>query len=168
MEKIMSDLGKALSNGALFRQIFQLVGILLVLAICVILLRVSYVSVKRIRSLSQDVERMVKAQKTAYPNEELPPVLRQGEDGPQDWEEGHIQWQLSPESRIRRENVVLDPEEEYPYPYYRRTKHLVGSVQNHSLQSMRDGSWYGFDEWVQDMICGKVDVDAPGEHADKA
>jgi hypothetical protein len=33
---------------------------------------------------------------------------------------------------------------------------------------MRDGSWYGFDEWVQDMICGKVDVDAPGERTEKA
>jgi hypothetical protein len=164
----MGDFMELLSGGAIFRQIFHLIGILLVVAICVILLRVSYVSVKRIRSLSQDVERMVKAQKTAYPNEELPPVLRQGEEGSQDWEEGHISWQLSPESRIRREDVVLDAEEEYPYPYYRRTKHLVGSVQNHSPQSMRDGSWYGFDEWVQDMICGKVDVDAPGESPEKA
>jgi hypothetical protein len=164
----MGDFMELLSGGAIFRQILNIIGILLVVAICVILLRVSYVSVKRIRSLSQDVERMVKAQKTAYPNEELPPVLRQGEEGSQDWEEGHIQWQLSPESRIRREDVVLDAEEEYPYPYYRRTKHLVGSVQNHSPQSMRDGSWYGFDEWVQDMICGKVDVDAPGESPEKA
>jgi hypothetical protein len=164
----MGDFMELLSGGAIFRQILSIIGILLVVAICVILLRVSYVSVKRIRSLSQDVERMVKAQKTSYPNEELPPVLRQGEEGSQDWEEGHIQWQLSPESRIRREDVVLDAEEEYPYPYYRRTKHLVGSVQNHSPQSVRDGSWYGFDEWVQDMICGKVDVDAPGESPEKA
>jgi hypothetical protein len=160
MKEYLSQLG-------VVGQILNLVWILVLVVVILALLAVAYLNLRRVMGLSEDVDRMVKAQKQAYPNGELPAPLRRENLGqPMNYGAGSVPWRFSPESTAGPDQVVIDPTEEYPAPYYRRTRHLVSSIYVHNPQDVRTGNWYGFDEWVQDILCGKVPIDTTGEGSD--
>lgn len=98
-----------------------------------------------------------------YPNEELPPSLRL--DGAENAVRSRLR--LAPlDAGSAALPPDLDPETEREYPYYQRTRHLIGDLRAHpELAALQNApreetpsdafsrsAWYGYDEWLQDLM----------------
>lgn len=93
----------------------------------------------------------------AYPEEELHPLLRKNRDNLPAREVTAAP--LEDEAGSDFLSRFPDPEEEKQYPYYRRTGQIVCNLSLHDLDSLRSGGWYGFPQWTQDMLAGRIESD---------
>ncbi len=50
-------------------------------------------------------------------------------------------------------------EDERYFPYYRRTRNYMNIYRNQP-ELLASGEWYGYGEWLQDIIAGHMDLNA--------
>lgn len=108
-------------------------------------------SIKNLRAMVAQVKDGVRAD---FPASEIHPLLCPGreENGERIWfrtdEKGKRD--LGPLSKLP------DVEEEKACAYYNRTGQIICNAKNRTLEEISTGRWYGYAEWMQDMISGRV------------
>lgn len=91
----------------------------------------------------------------SYPGEELPPITqnRDQTEGESLWT--HVNGDGTPDTRPI--SALPDVETEKLYPYYNRTGQIVCNSKLRTLNDLYTGEWYGYAQWLQDIISGKTD-----------
>lgn len=107
------------------------------------------------QNLKETVDRMQNSLKQSYPEQELPPQLQKNpsETTPP---KGFLPCRKASKTADEADSFFLDVEEEKQYLYYVRTHNVVSDTSIYRTQQQKDGSWYGYDEWMQDMTADRV------------
>lgn len=131
--------------------ILQACLVIVVIALWVVIVRRSICAVDR---LQKRVKQVRERRQAYYPEEELHPLLRLD---PADT--ASRLWRRIDEAG-RMDSGPLselpDAEDEKACPYYNRTGQLVCNLGSRSLEEISMGRWYGYAEWMQDIVSGKL------------
>ena len=89
------------------------------------------------------------------PKEELPPITQNRDQlgGETPWTRVKADGTLD----TRSISALPDMETEKLYPYYNRTGQIICNSKNRTLNDLYTGEWYGYAQWLQDIISGKTD-----------
>ncbi|MCD8144615.1 MAG: hypothetical protein LUD79_04670 [Oscillospiraceae bacterium] len=148
--------------------VLLLVKVLIVAVLAFLWVGVIIQCLRATRSLQTVTQRMKQQRMMRYPQDELHPTLVPGSQN-----SGGKQFlRTDPDGVPRPENGkrLPDVEEEKRYPYYLRTGHVICNATIRTPEEIVTGRWYGYGEWVQDMIggrwdpedfCGIPEVDTP-------
>lgn len=134
--------------------ILDVIRILLVLALAALWVLVVRRCMKAIDRLDRQITRMKKRQLACYPASEVHPLLR-----PEGGDAGVRRWQRVDEAGVQDCGPLSrlpDAEEERAYPYYNRTGQIICNAKTRTLEEVSTGRWYGYAEWLQDIISGKL------------
>ena len=125
--------------------------LLIVLRVCALLIFAilwaiwSSRNIRAIKRLRATVDRMSDVRRKCYPSAELPPHLRHNEAGEQSG------------GNAVSSDKIPDLEDERKYPYYNRTGQIVCNLSLFSAKQIMTGDWYGNNQWLQDIISGRVE-----------
>lgn len=97
--------------------------------------------------------RLAACRTRAFPGDELHPLLRPDPDE----ETVPLRLRTDPAGTILEGKRLPDAEEEKLYPYYRRTGQIICNAAVRTPEQISSGSWYGYGEWLQDLIAGRAD-----------
>lgn len=132
-------------------QIVQIAATGLLVLLWVYVVRRCMIALSRLTDM---IEQMKSSCQRSYPEAELHPLLRRNKDElPERTVTDAVQEDKARSDFLSR---FPDPEEEKEYPYYRRTGQIVCNTSLHELDHLQTGGWYGFPQWTQDMLAGKV------------
>ncbi len=114
-----------------------------------------YCCIKAVRNLSSAVSKTKYSHMRGFPSGEIHPLLRM--DGNSNIKHEVVRI----DEAGNRDSGLLsgfpDAEEEKRYPYYNRTGRIVCNLKTESKERISSGSWYGYPQWIQDVIAGISD-----------
>ena len=149
----------------------KMIPILLTLALVALWGVIVRRCMRAIRELRARIAQIKSSRMASYPESELPPLLRSGQEHPDErlWLRINEQGQQDPGLL----SELPDVEEEKACAYYNRTGQIICNSKNRTLEKILTGHWYGYAEWLQDIISGRVNlsdlesVPDPGEEENR-
>lgn len=131
----------------------KFLGALIVVAICVFIALNGYFMMN---NLDISINNMLEAEKASYPESEIPPALKRNQGETASDVRTVICKYVGPDSSGKASSV-MDIEEEKKYPYYHRTHNVISDLQRYTEYQVENHSWYGCDEWLQDMTANRIE-----------
>lgn len=117
--------------------------------------------IKAVENLSRFILRTKFSRMSAFPSGELHPLLRM--DGNREAERFVARVNAAGKQDKGMLSQFPDPEEEKSMPYYNRTGRIVCDLKLNTVEQISSGAWYGYAQWMQDVIACKPDDDCFGK-----